>query len=135
MWLTGAEAPVVLFVVAFALVGLGVGAAETISNDQIIAAVPPDRAGAASAVSETAYEVGAVLGTAVLGSMLTAIYRGSLVIPDGVPAEAGDAARETLGGAVSAAGSLDAPSPVASSMRPPTPSTRVSSRPPESGPG
>ncbi|MBD8704682.1 MULTISPECIES: MFS transporter [Frigoribacterium] len=108
VWLSGAEAPVVLFVVAFALVGLGVGAAETISNDQIIAAVPPARAGAASAVSETAYEVGAVLGTAVLGSMLTAIYRGSLVIPDGVPAEAGDAARETLGGAVSAAGSLDA---------------------------
>jgi DHA2 family multidrug resistance protein-like MFS transporter len=109
VWLSGAEAPVALFVVGFALVGLGVGAAETISNDQIIAAVPPDRAGAASAVSETAYEVGAVLGTAVLGSMLTAIYRGSLVIPAGVPAETGEAARETLGGAVSAAGTLEAP--------------------------
>ncbi|KQO81161.1 MFS transporter [Frigoribacterium sp. Leaf263] len=109
VWLAGAEAPVALFVVGFALVGLGVGAAETISNDQIIAAVPPARAGAASAVSETAYEVGAVLGTAVLGSMLTAIYRGSLVIPAGVPAETGEAARETLGGAVSAAGTLEAP--------------------------
>jgi DHA2 family multidrug resistance protein-like MFS transporter len=50
-----------------------------------------------------------VLGTAVLGSMLTAIYRGSLVIPAGVPAETGEAARETLGGAVSAAGTLEAP--------------------------
>ena len=30
-------------------------------------AVPPAKAGAASAVSETAYEVGAVLGTAILG--------------------------------------------------------------------
>ncbi|KQR62855.1 MFS transporter [Frigoribacterium sp. Leaf172] len=109
VWLAGAEAPVALFVVGFALVGLGVGAAETISNDQIIAAVPPARAGAASAVSETAYEVGAVLGTAVLGSMLTAIYRGSLVIPAGVPVETGEAARETLGGAVSAAGTLEAP--------------------------
>jgi len=107
VWLSGAGAPVGVFVLAFALVGAGVGAAETISNDQIIAAVPADRAGAASAVSETAYEVGAVLGTAVLGSMLTAIYRGSLVVPADVPAEVGDAARETLGGAVAAADALD----------------------------
>jgi len=103
---TGAGAPVVVFVVAFAFVGLGVGAAETISNDLIIAAVPANRAGAASAVSETAYEVGAVLGTAVLGSMLTAIYRGALVVPAGVPAEAGEAARETLGGAVAVSDGL-----------------------------
>jgi DHA2 family multidrug resistance protein-like MFS transporter len=103
---TGAVAPVVVFVVAFAFVGLGVGAAETISNDLIIAAVPPNRAGAASAVSETAYEVGAVLGTAVLGSMLTAIYRGALVVPEGVPTEVGEAARETLGGAVAVSSGL-----------------------------
>lgn len=103
---TGAGAPVVVFVVAFAFVGLGVGAAETISNDLIIAAVPPNRAGAASAVSETAYEVGAVLGTAVLGSMLTAIYRGALVVPAGVPTEVGEAARETLGGAVAVSSGL-----------------------------
>ncbi|GAA0965432.1 MFS transporter [Frigoribacterium faeni] len=109
VWLAGAEAPVWTFVVAFPLVGLGVGAAETISNDLIIAAVPANRAGAASAVSETAYEVGAVLGTAVLGSMLTAIYRGTLVVPVDVPAEAGAAARETLGGAASAAADLDGP--------------------------
>ncbi|WP_423920121.1 MFS transporter [Frigoribacterium sp. 2-23] len=105
----GTHASVAVFVVAFALVGLGVGAAETISNDLIIAAVPPARAGAASAVSETAYEVGAVLGTAVLGSMLTATYRASLVVPDGVSPESADAARETLGGAVSEAASLPSP--------------------------
>ncbi|MET4053217.1 DHA2 family multidrug resistance protein-like MFS transporter [Frigoribacterium sp. PvP054] len=106
VWATGAGAPVVVFVVAFAFVGLGVGAAETISNDLIIAAVPANRAGAASAVSETAYEVGAVLGTAVLGSMLTAIYRGALVVPAGVPTEVGEAARETLGGAVAVSSGL-----------------------------
>jgi DHA2 family multidrug resistance protein-like MFS transporter len=106
VFVTGAGAPVAVFVVAFAFVGLGVGAAETISNDLIIAAVPPNRAGAASAVSETAYEVGAVLGTAVLGSMLTAIYRGALVVPEGVPTEVGEAARETLGGAVAVSSGL-----------------------------
>ena len=100
---SGAGAPVVVFVTAFALVGAGVGSAETISNDLIIAAVPPARAGAASAVSETAYEIGAVLGTALLGSMVTAVYRGALVLPDGLSAADAAVARDTLGGAVSVA--------------------------------
>ena len=58
-------------------------------------------------MSETAYELGAVLGTAVLGGLLTALYRGSLVLPDGLPAEAADAARETLAGAIAAGGGLE----------------------------
>lgn len=88
---------------AFMILGVGVGAAETISNDLILSSVPPAKAGAASAISETAYEVGAVLGTAVLGSILTAGYRNGVVLPAGLsPADAA-AASETLGGAVEAA--------------------------------
>src|SRR5699024_5621120 len=68
--------------IAFAILGAGVGAAETISNDLILASVPPAKAGAASAVSETAYELGAVLGTAVLGSILTEVYRSNDVVQD-----------------------------------------------------
>ncbi|QNG18355.1 MFS transporter [Rhodococcus triatomae] len=85
--------------VAFAVLGAGIGAAETISNDLIVSSVPPQKAGAASAVSETAYELGAVLGTAVLGTILTASYRSHLVVPDGIGTEAAEAAGETLGGA------------------------------------
>jgi MFS transporter, DHA2 family, multidrug resistance protein len=59
--------------VAAVLIGGGIGLSETIANDAILADVPADRAGSASAVSETAYELGAVLGTAVLGSVLTAV--------------------------------------------------------------
>jgi DHA2 family multidrug resistance protein-like MFS transporter len=95
-------------VAAFGLLGIGIGAAETVSNELILASAPPAKAGAASAVSETAYEVGAVLGTAVLGGILTALYRGGIVLPDGVPAEAADAARETLAGATTVAESLPA---------------------------
>jgi DHA2 family multidrug resistance protein-like MFS transporter len=87
----------------FALVGAGVGLAETLSNDLILASVPPAKAGAASAISETAYELGAVLGTAVLGSILAAVYRGGVRVPAELPAEAAGRARETLGGAVDAA--------------------------------
>ena len=88
---------------AFALLGVGIGFAETLTNDIILAAVPPQKAGAASAISETAYETGSVLGTAVLGSILNAAYLAHLLIPEGVSPEDAAAARETLGGAVEVA--------------------------------
>ncbi|MCR2824633.1 MFS transporter [Microbacterium sp. zg.Y909] len=94
-------------ILAFVLLGIGIGAAETVSNDLILASVPPAKAGAASAVSETAYELGAVLGTAVLGGILTAMYRSGIVVPERLPAAAADAARETLAGAMTAARGLD----------------------------
>lgn len=98
-------APLIL---AFVVLGIGIGAAETISNELILSSAPAAKAGAASAVSETAYELGAVLGTAVLGGLITAFYRGALVIPDGIPAEAARAASETLAGAYTAAAGLPA---------------------------
>ena len=50
--------------IAFAVLGLGIGFAETLTNDVMLSRVPEHQAGAASAASETAYEIGAVLGTA-----------------------------------------------------------------------
>ena len=94
---------------AFVALGIGIGAAETVSNELVLASAPPAKAGAASAVSETAYELGAVLGTTVLGGILTALYRAGLVIPEGIPAAAGEAARETLAGAVQVAGDIGGP--------------------------
>lgn len=99
-------APLVL---AFIVLGVGIGAAETISNELILSSAPAEKAGAASAVSETAYELGAVLGTAVLGGIITALYRGAFVIPPGVPAELAATARETLAGAYTAAHELTEP--------------------------
>ncbi|WP_038469623.1 MFS transporter [Arthrobacter sp. PAMC 25486] len=93
-------------IIAFAVLGAGVGTAETISNDLILSAAPPAKAGAASAISETAYEVGSVLGTAVLGSILAASYRMNVVIPEGVSADASNTASQTLGGAIDVAGTL-----------------------------
>ena len=98
-------APLIL---AFVVLGIGIGAAETISNELILSSAPAEKAGAASAVSETAYELGAVLGTAILGGIITAFYRGALVIPEGIPSEAARSARETLAGAYTAAHELPA---------------------------
>ncbi|MEV1130174.1 MFS transporter [Agromyces sp. NPDC049794] len=93
-------------IVAFVLLGAGIGAAETVSNELILSSAPPAKAGAASAVSETAYELGAVLGTAVLGSILALRYRAGVEVPAFLPDAATDAARETLAGAVTVAEGL-----------------------------
>jgi DHA2 family multidrug resistance protein-like MFS transporter len=102
----GSGHAVALLAAANVLVGAGIGVSETVTNDAILAAAPADRAGSASAVSETAYEIGAVLGTAVLGSVLSAAYRGMVAVPSSVgPVETGTAS-ETLGGAVATAARL-----------------------------
>jgi DHA2 family multidrug resistance protein-like MFS transporter len=96
-----------LLIAAFVSLGVGIGAAETVSNELILASAPPAKAGAASAVSETAYELGAVLGTTIIGGLLAAFYRSNLALPTGLPADVSDAARETLAGAVAASDTLD----------------------------
>ena len=93
-------------VATFALVGAGVGLAETLTNDAILGSVPPERAGAASGISETAYELGASLGVAVLGSVLAAVYRADLVLPAGLTDAQRADAGQTLGGAVGLADGL-----------------------------
>jgi len=102
----GLGAGVATIVIAFCALGIGIGAAETVSNELVLANAPADKAGAASAVSETAYEIGALLGTTVLGGILTALYRGGLVIPPGVDGASAAAARETLAGAMAVADQL-----------------------------
>ena len=102
------EGGAVLIAVAFLLIGGGIGLAETLTNDAILSAAPPARAGAASAISETAYELGGALGVALLGSVVTAAYRIGLSDVPGVSGADMAAARETLGGAVSVAEQLPA---------------------------
>ncbi|ADB50793.1 MFS transporter [Conexibacter woesei] len=74
----------------------------------VLGAAPPERAGAASAISETGAELGGALGIAILGSFATAVYGGYMAdhMPDGVPSAAARSARETLVGALDAAGRL-----------------------------
>lgn len=92
--------------VTFVVMGLGVGLAETLTNDQITTAVPPEKAGAASAISETAYELGTTLGVAILGSVLNATYRARVVLPETLTTDQAHAAAETLGGATRVAGEV-----------------------------
>ena len=87
---------------------LGTAPLFTLTNDLIIGSAPPERAGAAAGISETAAEMGGALGIAIFGSIGVAIYRGAMagVVPASVPLEAAQAARDTLGGAIEVARQL-----------------------------
>jgi MFS transporter, DHA2 family, multidrug resistance protein len=94
--------------VGSAVLSLGSAPLFTLTNDLIIGTAPPERAGAAAGLSETAAEMGGALGIAIFGSIGVAIYRGVMAdaVPAGVPAAAAQIARDTLGGAVEVAGTL-----------------------------
>jgi MFS transporter, DHA2 family, multidrug resistance protein len=87
------------------LIGLGAGVVGTLGTDIVVAAAPPQRAGAASAISETATELGGAIGIAILGSVGTAVYRDHLgaSAPTGLPAARAHAAQDSLGQAVDVA--------------------------------
>jgi DHA2 family multidrug resistance protein-like MFS transporter len=97
-----------VIVVGSVLFSLGTAPVFTLTNDLIIGSAPPERAGAAAGISETAAEFGGALGIAIFGSIGVAIYRGAIgsALPAGVPPEAAEIARDTLGGAIEVAGQL-----------------------------
>ncbi|GAA1158256.1 DHA2 family multidrug resistance protein-like MFS transporter [Kitasatospora gansuensis] len=91
---------------SFLAVGTAEGIVYTLSADLVLTAAPADKAGAASAVSETAYELGTALGIALVGSVVTAIYAATLVAPAGTDPAVAAQAEESIGNAVEAAGTL-----------------------------
>jgi DHA2 family multidrug resistance protein-like MFS transporter len=93
-----------------AVMGFGAGSVGTVGTDVVVGAAPPERAGAASAISETGAELGGALGIAILGGIGTAVYRNQMAdaMPAGFPPETGETARDTLGGAVATAEELPA---------------------------
>lgn len=101
---TSADYPILL--VAMFPSALGVGMALTVTGDTILASVPKDRSGAASAISETATELGGALGMAVLGSVLNGMYRSRIALPAGLSGDARARSRDSLGAALNTAAGL-----------------------------
>lgn len=66
------------------LAGLGLGATISVASTAIVESAPPHRAGMASSVEEVAYEFGALLSIALLGSLLTGLYTVFVQLPPGI---------------------------------------------------
>ncbi|HKZ05367.1 MAG TPA: MFS transporter [Methylomirabilota bacterium] len=103
-----AEGGLAVLVVGSVLYSLGLSPVVILATDLVVGSAPPERAGAASAISETSAELGGALGIALLGSVGTAVYRRAMrgAVPFGVAPDSAEAARATLGGAVATAESL-----------------------------
>ncbi|WP_188190831.1 MFS transporter [Nonomuraea sp. SYSU D8015] len=101
----GAELNYLTLLPVMVIGGVGIGFTFTVNNDNVLATAPRERAGAAAAVSETAFELGGALGIAILGTVLNTVYRANLVLPAGVP---GESATESIAGAVGTAAALPA---------------------------
>jgi DHA2 family multidrug resistance protein-like MFS transporter len=104
----GVTGGLVPLVIGSVVISLGLAPVFGLTTELIVGSAPPERAGAASGISETGAELGGALGIAAMGSIGVAIYRGELAdrLPAGLPPGAAAAARDTLGSAVAVAGEL-----------------------------
>ncbi len=102
--LLGVDTPMWLF----GLIGLiqGIGAANVMppATTAIMAALPREKAGVGSAVQNTVRQVGGAMGVAVLGSLMSALYRDEVApsltaLPEQVRHGAGESIGETMGAA------------------------------------
>lgn len=98
--------------IALFMIGAGMGALA-IGSAMIMGGAPTEKAGNAGAIEETAYELGATLGVAILGSISAIVYRASLTSDTDFQAlqafdpELASLAEDSLGAANAIAGELD----------------------------
>lgn len=77
--LAAAQGSLMLLIAGYCTFSLGLAPVFTLTTDVIVGSVPQEKAGAAAGLSETSTELGGALGIAVLGSLMTLIYRLVLV--------------------------------------------------------
>ncbi|MFJ8299615.1 MFS transporter [Streptomyces sp. NPDC094447] len=95
-----------LLTVGFVLLGFGLQTTLFSAYESMLSEAPQRSAGAAASIGETSYQLGAGMGTALLGSVMNAAYAPGLAAIPGVPAEASRAAANSLGEAYQVAGRL-----------------------------
>jgi EmrB/QacA subfamily drug resistance transporter len=103
----GTSTPYLLMLAGLIPLGIGMGAAMTPATAAITEALPPAQQGVGSALNDLSREVGGALGTAVIGSIVTAVYRSSLHLP-GVPPPLARKAQESFAVAIHAGGPVGA---------------------------
>ncbi|MDH2391491.1 MFS transporter [Streptomyces sp. HNM0663] len=95
-----------LLTAGFVLLGFGLQTTLFGAYESMLSEAHADQAGAAAAIGETSYQLGAGMGIALLGSVMNAAYAPSVAGLSGVPAPAGAAAANSLGEAYQVADRL-----------------------------
>ena len=97
----GTTSPYWLLLAGLILLGAGMGAAMTPATAAITEGLPAAQQGVGSALNDLSREVGGALGIAVIGSIVTAVYRSNLHLT-GIPAVLADRARGSFALAIHA---------------------------------
>ena len=86
------------YLAGLAVLGFGVGCAMTGASSSIMSNAPAEKAGMAASVEEVSFELGNALGVTIFGSILSAFYTASLILPVGadIPSVARDSLDEAL---------------------------------------
>ncbi|MFF2330319.1 MULTISPECIES: MFS transporter [unclassified Streptomyces] len=97
-----ATTPVWVMCVLFFVQGTGMAHVMTPVTVAVMQALPREKAGSGSAINNTFRQVGGALGIAVLGSVLSTVYRGDIeghlgALPAGAREAAGESIEATLG--------------------------------------
>ncbi|XMN09467.1 MFS transporter [Streptomyces griseobrunneus] len=100
--LFGAGTPVWVMCLVFFVQGTGMAHIMPPVTVAVMQALPREKAGSGSAINNTFRQVGGALGIAVLGSVLSTVYRGDIeghlgTLPAGVRDVAGESIEATLG--------------------------------------
>lgn len=96
------DAQVLTLIAGVSLIGFGGGPAMTLTSEKIVASVPQEKAGTASAMSDVGTGLGSALSVAFIGSIGMLIYRlvlPNIISPD-IPGEIVEASKENLGSAM-----------------------------------
>src|SRR5215469_4086596 len=92
----------------FAFTGFGLGLAMPTMLNAALSALTPERSGSGSALMTALRQVGATIGVAVLGTVLSTVYRSQLVVT-GLPAGVAAVAKSSVGTGVAVALRLRSP--------------------------
>jgi MFS transporter, DHA2 family, multidrug resistance protein len=101
----------IVMTLAMIVISCGFTPVIALTTGYIVGSAPPEKAGVASAISETSAELGGALGIALLGSLAAYIYRSRMtdIAASALPPEAADSIRASLASALQRAGDLPAP--------------------------
>ncbi len=105
-FLFGYESSPAVQIACMIVIGAGLGAAMSSASSAIMNQAPAEQAGMAASVEEVSFELGGAVGIAVLGSLASSVYTGTLALPDSLRGLAG--ASDSLDGALAAAEKLPA---------------------------
>lgn len=97
-----------LLVAGFVAAFFGGGPIGALGTALVVGSAPPERAGSAAALSSVCGDLGAALGVALLGSLGTAVYQGTVTTPEGLSPRLGEAVLNGADTAVVAAQALPA---------------------------